>query len=77
MPTGSTPGNRSKRIPYSQMTIGLDQLLFGGKLENQQQAQERADTIEAYLEACGWTWDDILDEMVNEETTPFQGKFRN
>jgi hypothetical protein len=48
------------RIPYSQLVIELDKLMFGGKIENEQQALERADTIEVYLEATGWTWDDIL-----------------
>jgi hypothetical protein len=55
------------RTPYSQMVIGLDQLMFGGKIENEQQAMERADTIEAYLEATGWTWDAIL-ELSSEGT---------
>jgi hypothetical protein len=48
------------RIPYSQLVIELDKLMFGGKIENEQQALERADTIEVYLEATGWTWDMIL-----------------
>lgn len=61
-----------KRIPYSQLVIGLDQLFFGGKIENQDQAQDRAETIEAYLEACGWNWDMVLEEMCREETHPIQ-----
>lgn len=52
--------NRSKKIPYEQLVIGLDKLFFGRKLENMEQATEQADTIEAYMEACGWTWDDLL-----------------
>jgi hypothetical protein len=73
---GSMGDNRSKRIPYSQLTIGLDQLFFGGKLESQEQAEERADTIEAYLEANGWSWDDVLKEM-SKEVTELQSKFYN
>jgi hypothetical protein len=64
------------RIPYAQMTIGLDQLFFGGKIENQQQAEFRADTIEAYLEACGWDWDAVLEEM-SRETPQLQSKLHN
>lgn len=66
-----------KRISYSQLTIGLDQLFFGGKLENMEQAVERADTIEAYLEANGWDWDSVLEEMSREETPQLQSKFCN
>lgn len=58
-------GNQSKKIPYEQLVIGLDKLFFGGKIENLEQAEERADTIEAYMEACGWTWD----ELINYEKT--------
>lgn len=54
------------RVPYSQLVIGLDQLFMGGKIENMDQAVERADTIEAYLEACGWNWDTVLEEMSRE-----------
>ena len=30
------------------------------------QAEEQADTIEAYLEACGYNWDDILYHILHE-----------
>lgn len=69
--------NRSKKIPYNQLVIELDKLFFGGKLENQEQAIERADTIDAYLEACGWTWDMLLEELAREETNPIQCPVRN
>lgn len=58
--------NRSKRIPYDQLVIGLDKLFFGRKLENMEQAEEQDEIIQAYMEACGWTWDDLL----NYEETP-------
>jgi hypothetical protein len=48
------------RIPYNLMVLELDKLMFGGKIENEQQAEDRAETIEAYLEATGYTWDDII-----------------
>ena len=53
------------KLPYEQMVIGLDKLFFQGDLSNLQQATDRIDTIDAYLEACGWTWDDILKQMAN------------
>jgi hypothetical protein len=66
-----------KRIPYSQLVIELDKLFFGGQITNMEQAQERHETIEAYLEGCGWDWDSIIDEMCREETTPLQTKLDN
>lgn len=56
------------RIPYSQLVIELDKLMFGGKIENEQQALERADTIEVYLEACGWNWDQVIIQMSLEDS---------
>lgn len=58
-----------KRLSYEQMIIGLDQLFFEGKLSSQIEAEERVDTIEAYIEACGWNWDSILEHTSHEEST--------
>lgn len=69
--------SRFKKIPYEQLVIGLDKLFFGRKLENQDQAEEQADTIDAYLEACGWNWDLVLEEICREETPRLQSKFHN
>lgn len=66
--------NQSKRIPYDQLVIGLDKLFFARKLENMEQAEEQADIIEAYMEACGWTWDDLNN---HEETSELQTKPSN
>jgi hypothetical protein len=52
------------------MVIELDKLMFGGKIENEQQAEDRAATIDAYLEATGWSWDMILGEISLEEIKP-------
>jgi len=57
-----------KRIPYQKLVIGLDKLIFGGQITSQEEAEERVETIDAYLEACGWDWDSILEEMYREET---------
>lgn len=61
-----------KKIPWSQLTLELDRLFFGGHIANQEQAEERAETIEAYLEACGWTWDLVLEEMCREKASDIQ-----
>jgi len=66
-----------KRIPWSQLTLELDKLFLGGHIANQEQAEERAETIEAYLEACGWTWDLVLEEICNEEVELLPTKSSN
>lgn len=54
------------KLPYAQLVLELDKLFFGGKIDNQEQAIERADTIEGLLEATGWNWDMIIEHMLNE-----------
>lgn len=66
-----------KRISWSQLTLELDRLFFGGHIADMDEAQERADTIEAYLEACGWTWDLVLEEMCREETSELPAESSN
>jgi hypothetical protein len=56
-----------KRIPYDQMITGLDALFFSKPLQSIAEAIERVEIIEAYLDSCGYTWDDILDHMLAEE----------
>lgn len=56
------------RLPYNQMVVGLDKLFFTAPpQETDAQVQERAETIEAYLEACGWSLDDLVEHLVHEE----------
>jgi len=45
------------------MSIGLDNLIFGGSINNNDQAEERLETIEAYLQGCGYTWDDVIENI--------------
>ncbi len=66
-----------KRIPWSQLTLELDRLFFSGHIANMEEAEQRADTIEAYLEACGWDWDSVIEEMSREETPDIQAKLSN
>jgi len=66
-----------KRIPFCQLIIELDRLFFGGQITNMEQAEERYETIEAFLEGCGWDWDSIIDEMCHEEAPHIQTKLDN
>jgi hypothetical protein len=52
-----------KQLPYNQMVIGLDKLFF----TLSDSTQDQLETIEAYLEGCGWSWDLILEEMCREQ----------
>lgn len=56
-----------KKIPYAQVTIELDKLIFTN-IYSHDEAEDRIDLIDAYLEATGWTWDEILEEMFRVET---------
>jgi len=55
------------KVPYHQMLIGLDQLMFCSPIANQVEAETYAEVIEAYLKQNGWSWDLILKEMSNEK----------
>lgn len=61
------------KLSYEQMVIGLDKLFFEGNLVSLQQVTDRSETIDAYLEACGWSWDQLIDHLANEQTTTFPG----
>jgi hypothetical protein len=62
--------NQSKKIPFSQMILGLDKLFFGNGPETDEQLLGRAGTIEAYIEGCGYTWDEVLDGICAETARP-------
>jgi len=63
-----------KRIPFNQFIVGLDKLMFGVASAD---VQKQADTIEAYLEATGYTWDLVLEEMFSESPNQLQRQFSN
>ena len=66
-----------KRVPYSQMSMGLEKLFFEGDLSTDELAMERADTIDAYIEACGWNWNQVLEEMGREENSEIPSQVCN
>lgn len=48
------------------ISVGLDQLFFSPLLEDET-AESRDETIVKFLTANGWTWDDVLDRMAEED----------
>lgn len=57
------------KLSYEQMIIELDKLFLNVPLdETRQELIERAATIEAYIEACGWSWESITNYMANEDS---------
>lgn len=53
------------RSSYQDLLLGLDQLFFTPFFQNET-VQDRAETIEAFLFAKSWTWDEILEEIGND-----------
>ncbi len=56
------------KLSYEQMIIGLDKLMFQGDLRSLKDAEERMETIEAYIASTGWTWQLITDYMSEESS---------
>lgn len=53
------------RSSYQDLLLGLDQLFFTPLVQHET-AEDRAQTIEAFLAAKSWTWDEILEEIGND-----------
>ncbi len=53
------------KAPWATISIGLDQLWFT-PLFDCETIQDRADAIENFLKANGWTWDEILNHIAEE-----------
>jgi hypothetical protein len=56
------------RASYETITSGLDQLFFSPLVENESPL-DRAGTIDTYLVSNGWTWDEYINELSNEQMT--------
>jgi hypothetical protein len=57
-----------KRLNYKQLIVGLDQMFFndmGGTAHIDTEMRARA--IEVYLKASGWSWDEVIDHMIEDE----------
>lgn len=66
-----------KRIAWDEMILGLDRLLLGAGIDSYQTAEQHAAVIDAYLEASGWSWDMILQEMLNEQAPKISAETYN
>lgn len=58
-----------KKIPYHQLVIELDKLMFNIKPDENgnDKTEERASMIEAYLISCGWDWNSYLNKIMESE----------
>jgi hypothetical protein len=56
-----------RRVPFSQMVIGLDKMFFGTQLGGMHATSLQADAIDQYLVNCGWDWDSVIEYMCNEQ----------
>jgi len=65
------------RIAFDDMMRGLDRLLLGARIDSYQTAEQHAQVIDAYLEASGWSWDMILQEMLNEQAPKISAETYN
>ncbi len=54
------------KASWETISIGLDQLFFG-KMIADESIESRSDTIEKFLVANGWSWDEVLDMMGKED----------
>lgn len=55
------------KAPYSEVIETLDRFFFLPFGPNED-AASRAIAIEAYLEASGWTWNEVIEEMTKSKT---------
>lgn len=53
------------KAPWETITSGMDQLFFTPFLK-EETAYDRAQAIDAFLLANGWTWDEVLDSIAKE-----------
>ena len=59
---------------WETVSVGLDQLFFN-PFTDCETPQDRADAIETFLKANGWTWDEVLNEISKD--TDGQPSIRN
>lgn len=56
------------KASWETINSGLDQLFFT-PLVKDEDALDRAQTIDTYLVSNGWTWDEYINELSNEQMT--------
>lgn len=55
----------SKKISYAELSIELDKFFFL-PFGDDESPEMRAEALEAYLKSVNWTWDDVLNAIVNQ-----------
>jgi hypothetical protein len=54
-----------QKAKYQDISLGLDQLYFG-PVSNQLSTEDLATTVESFLQSNGWTWDEYLQKLAEE-----------
>ena len=57
-----------RKLSYAELNVGLDQL-YMQELIPGEQIHDRMETVENYIRSNGWTYDEIISEMINETPT--------
>lgn len=53
------------KSPWSTISSGLDQLWFSPFVKDES-AQDRADAVDTFIQANGWTWDEVIEYIAKE-----------
>jgi len=53
------------RSNYQTISIGLDQLFFNPFIKNET-PEDRAEAIDNFLKLNGWTWDQVINHILQE-----------
>ncbi len=63
------------KAPWQTISSGMDQLFFTPFLK-EETAYDRAQAIESFLKANGWTWDEVL-AVIEKEPIDGHSNVRN
>ena len=53
------------KASWETISTGLDQLWFT-PFTKHEEAQDRADAIDTFLQANGWNWDEVIEHIAKE-----------
>lgn len=56
---------QEEKVPWSVIALGMDYLFFTPFLK-EELIDDRAQAVEDFLQANGWTWDMVLDMIAKE-----------
>lgn len=55
------------KTSWAVLQVGLDQLLFGSFIPGEE-PEDRSKAIETFLSSNGWSWDNVLDSIIMDDT---------